>query len=125
MVIYDELAEKFGKTVADAVRAMTLNRDLPSSTDQVRDSLKRIRKQPREVWAVKLADGIAATNMVPRDWSEARRERHLSEITQNRMVLDELRNASPYLARRLAENLALWDEAARNAASAAEQERTR
>lgn len=54
---FDELKVRFGIEVATAVSAVSKNPDL-SKEDQMMDSLKRIKKLPHEVWAVKLADRI-------------------------------------------------------------------
>ena len=91
---------------------MSENQKLPTREEQLQDSLCRIKTEPHAVWAVRLAEAIASTNWVPRDWTGEAREWNQAKLSTNRLVLDELGEASTYLAGRLAENLTLWDAAA-------------
>ena len=50
-----EITEKFGKTIADGVLALTKNKYIEKQ-DQMQDSLNRILMQPKEVAIVKMAD---------------------------------------------------------------------
>lgn len=52
-----ELEVEFGVLVADCVSALTKNKALPKE-NRMRDCLARIKKLPKEAWAVKLADRI-------------------------------------------------------------------
>jgi len=56
-----DISERFGADVAAGVWALTKDDRLPKS-DQMSDSLRRIREQPHAVWAVKLADRITRTS---------------------------------------------------------------
>ncbi len=58
----EEVRATFGASVAAGVLALSKDPALPRS-EQMADSLRRIREQPREVWLVKLADRI--TNLAP------------------------------------------------------------
>lgn len=60
---YDQIVESFGLAVANGVLALSKNEsvgaDLPKQQRkerQMADSLERVKKQPREIWMVKMAD---------------------------------------------------------------------
>lgn len=97
-VPYDELAVAFGDEVARGVLALSKNSSLPKG-EQMRDSLQRIRLQPREVWIVKLADRTCNLRPpIPAHWSRDKASRYRDEAG---VILAELGAASGYLARRL------------------------
>jgi guanosine-3',5'-bis(diphosphate) 3'-pyrophosphohydrolase len=64
----------------------------------MKDCLIRIKKQPKEVWAVKLADRITNLQSPPQDWSSEKRAEYLQEA---RLIYDELKEGNEYLAKRL------------------------
>ncbi len=72
---FEELSEKFGKAVAEGVLALTKDAELPKD-ERMADSLKRIRQQPREVWAVKLADRITNLQKPPHFWTSEKIEKY-------------------------------------------------
>ncbi len=61
------LALEFGDRVSSGVQALSKNKDLPPSA-RMADCLERIRRQPREIWMVKLADRITNLQPPPEDW---------------------------------------------------------
>ena len=61
---FSEVEENFGTAVANAVLALTKNESLPKE-EQMMDNLKRIKKLPYEVWAVKMADRITNLQKPP------------------------------------------------------------
>lgn len=93
----EELSEKFGKEIAEGVLALTKNAELPKD-ERMADSLERIRQQPREVWAVKLADRITNLQQPPHFWTPEKIETYRQEAT---MILHELRGGNTYLEHRL------------------------
>lgn len=95
---YDDILVEFGKPVADGVLALSKNTRISSKTAQMRDSLERIKEQPREVWIVKLADRITNLQPPPSHWSREKMTRYQQEA---RKILEQLGPASCYLARRL------------------------
>ncbi|MBP7865874.1 MAG: bifunctional (p)ppGpp synthetase/guanosine-3',5'-bis(diphosphate) 3'-pyrophosphohydrolase [Acidobacteria bacterium] len=101
------LRERFGDAVAGGVAALTKRADLPGA-ERMADSLRRIRKQGREVAMVKLADRVVNLQPPPAHWTPAKIEAYRQEA---RGILHELGSASPALARRLAEKIAEygWD----------------
>jgi (p)ppGpp synthase/HD superfamily hydrolase len=67
-ITYDQLVEKFGLAVANGVNALTKDESIGANISkekkkklQMTDSLERIRKQPKEIWMVKMADRIPPT----------------------------------------------------------------
>jgi len=95
---YDELHEMFGVEVANGVSALSKNKQLPSKEEQMQDSLKRIRREPKEIWMVKLADRITNLQPPPRHWDKAKISKYRSEAS---IILDALGEANSYLAGRL------------------------
>lgn len=100
-VTHERLAAAFGRAVADGVLALSKDEGLPDD-EQIPDSLRRIRQQPREVWLVKLADRIVNLQPPPKHW---RPEKVAAYRAQSRDILAALGGASPLLAARLAEKI--------------------
>lgn len=98
---YGEIAARFGPRVADGVQALTKDDALPASA-KMADSLERIRRQPRAVWMVKLADRIANLTHPPFYWDRARIEAYRAEAMT---IHEALHPASPLLAERLRDRI--------------------
>lgn len=94
---FEELSKKFGKAVAEGVLALTKNAELPKD-ERMADSLERIKQQPEEVRAVKLADRITNLQKPPHFWTAEKIEVYRQEAM---VILEELRGANPYLENRL------------------------
>ena len=93
----EQLGKEFGEAVRHGVEALTLNKRL-SRSEQMAECLERIRRQPREIWVVKMADRITNLQPPPRHWKEKRiREYH----EEARVILDALQDASAFLGQRL------------------------
>ncbi|HEV7554118.1 MAG TPA: HD domain-containing protein, partial [Kofleriaceae bacterium] len=93
----DEIATVFGEAVAAGVSALSKDASLPKP-DQMADSLRRIREQPREVWMVKLADRITNLSEPPHYWTRDKRIAYRDEAI---VIADALGSASPALDRRI------------------------
>lgn len=104
---YDEIKNSFGCDIADGVLALTKNTALPTKLEQMTDSISRIKKQPIEVWMVKLCDRITNLQQPPKHWSNAKIARYQNEA---RLILDQLGEASPFLASRLRSKIADYDQ---------------
>jgi (p)ppGpp synthase/HD superfamily hydrolase len=97
----DQLAELFGKAVADGVKALSKDSTL-SREEQMKDSLERIRRQPREIWMVKLGDRITNLQPPPTHWTPEKIARYRQEAVQ---IHASLQDASPFLAERLQDKI--------------------
>lgn len=107
-VPYDELAVTFGDAVARGVLALSKNATIPKEA-QMRDSLERIRLQPREVWIVKLADRTCNLHPpLPKHWTRDRAEHYRAEAE---LILRELGAGSGYMARRLRRKIDAYETA--------------
>jgi (p)ppGpp synthase/HD superfamily hydrolase len=98
---YKQIAALFGVRVADGVAALSKNPALEKS-QQLADSLHRIRAQPIEIWMVKLADRITNLQPPPVHWDRAKIRRYRDEAIE---IHTHLQAASPFLAARLAEKI--------------------
>ncbi len=92
-----ELTNMFGDEVASAVSALTKNKSLPKE-QQMQDSLQRVKKMQKEVWAVKLADRITNLQPPPPHWSQEKVNKYRDEA---RTIHNELKDGNDFLASRL------------------------
>lgn len=106
---YDQLVETFGLAVADGVQALTKNEsvgaNLPKQQRKARqmaDSLKRILKQPREIWMVKMADRITNLQPPPGHWTRDKIKRYREEAVE---IYEALKEGNQYLSDRLKEKI--------------------
>ena len=83
--------------VAEEVLALTKDENLPKDA-QMSDCLNKIKKQNKEIWAVKLADRITNLQPPPSDWSN---EKKLKYQDESRVIWNELKYGNEYLAKRL------------------------
>lgn len=95
----EEVVVAFGPDIAHGVAALSKNPDL-SKDSQLDDSLERIRRCPREVWLVKLADRITNLQPPPKSWDGPKRRQYQADA---RKIHEALAPAHDVLARRLAE----------------------
>jgi (p)ppGpp synthase/HD superfamily hydrolase len=94
----------FGADVAAGVAALSKNPALPK-TEAMRDSLDRIRRQPREVWMVKLADRISNLMPPPPHWD---RDRCAAYAAEAEMIREALGGASAFLSARLSSKITAY-----------------
>lgn len=94
---YQSIEATFGTNIADGVLALSKNKSLPDSM-QMKDSLERIKAQPREVQMVKLADRITNLQPPPSKWNKKKIREYYAEAIE---ILDELGKASHFLSARL------------------------
>jgi len=92
-----ELSERFGTDVLEGVKALTKNDNLPKEEKMI-DSLERIKKQPKEVWAVKLADRITNLQPPPAHWTAEKIDQYHQEAC---LIYETLKEGNTYLAVRL------------------------
>jgi (p)ppGpp synthase/HD superfamily hydrolase len=95
---YEKVNALFGHEVASGVLALTKNDKIEGSLEKMLDSLKRIKEQPVEIWAVKMADRTANLYEPPYYWTD---EKKLKYIEEAEIILHELKDGNEYLAKRL------------------------
>lgn len=98
---FEEIEEAFGLDIADAVLALTKNEQLPPA-QQIPDSLNRIKSQPMEVWAVKLADRISNLQKPPAHWDT---NKMIDYKKMAGIILLQLRGGNQYLENRLQQKI--------------------
>ncbi len=84
--------------ILQGVQALTKDTSLPTKEVQMKDSLMRIKLQPKSVQAVKLADRITNLDPAPDYWNRSKRESYKQEAKE---IYESLKEANPYLAQRL------------------------
>ena len=94
---YEEITENFGPEIADAVQSITKDQKIPVAL-QTTDSLARIKKLRKEVWAVKLADRITNLQSPPENWDVEKRIAYRKDAI---LILEALQDGNKYLADRL------------------------
>ena len=87
-VTYSQIKDDFGEKIADGVLAVTKLKDknIPKE-NRMKDSIERIKKQPREVAIVKLADRLYNIRCRVPSWSE---EKTLKYKKEAQLICDEL-----------------------------------
>lgn len=96
-----EVEKAFGKDIADAVWALTKDPKLLEDY-RLSDSLAKIRKLPREIAAVKLADRITNLQAPPKGWTK----NHIREyLYDSKQILAALHGANEYLEKRLEQKI--------------------
>lgn len=98
---YEEVKENFGEKIADGVMALTKNSSL-NKKEQMRDSLERIKKQPKEISLVKLADRLLNISERVPTWEIAKQEAYRVEA---QIICDELGSVCEKVKNRLQEQI--------------------
>lgn len=98
---FDSVKDLFGEAVANGVSALTKNTSL-NKDHQMMDSLTRIKKQPKEVWSVKMADRICNLYSPPFYWTTEKKKQY---HTESLLVYENLKEGNAYLANRLKEKI--------------------
>jgi len=101
VVTFEDIQKEFGNDIARGVAALSKNKNL-AKEKQMRDSLERIKQEPKEVWIVKMADRVANLSKPPASWSLEKRKNYQKEAT---MILEYLGSANEKLAKRLASKI--------------------
>ncbi|HEY0064165.1 MAG TPA: HD domain-containing protein [Telluria sp.] len=101
----EEIAATFGEDVAAGVMALSKDSTLATSEAKMFDTLARIKLQPREVWAVKLADRISNLYHPPFYWTAEKKRQYAAEAA---LILDSLGAANLKLASRLTAKIAAY-----------------
>lgn len=96
---YQDIIKIFGIKIADGVLSLTKNADLPSKSEQMKDSINRIMRQPKEVWMVKICDRITNLQPPPQHWQKEKIQNYRAEAKTIHRLLG---SANEYLGKRLA-----------------------
>ena len=110
---YEDLVHHFGAQVADGVAALTKDASIAADAKapwqrkslQMADSLKRIKKQPKEIWMVKLADRITNLQPPPHDWTQDKVRRYKQEAID---IHASLKDSSIFLSDRLKDKISTY-----------------
>ncbi|MCP4501904.1 MAG: bifunctional (p)ppGpp synthetase/guanosine-3',5'-bis(diphosphate) 3'-pyrophosphohydrolase [Deltaproteobacteria bacterium] len=100
-VVKHELVSRFGQDVADGVQALSKNETLPKE-ERMADSLRRIQKEPTEIWMVKMADRIVNLRQPPFYWSKEKAVEYREEA---KTIYEALQKAHAGLADRLLQKI--------------------
>lgn len=95
---FADIEAAFGLDVAKGVMALSKDKTLPTKEAQMIDSLNRIRKEPKEIWMVKLSDRITNLQAPPHHWTKEKIAKYKNEAI---VILEALGEANRYLADRL------------------------
>ena len=102
---YDQVKDMFGADVAGGVQALTKDSKVPKD-DQMKDSLNRIKNQPKEIWMVKMADRITNLQPPPSHWNNEKIKKYRNEANQ---IYNSLKDADEYLALRLKNKIEVYE----------------
>ena len=101
-----ELETIFGASITAGIKALTKNELLPKE-EQLQDSLRRIKQQPKEIWAIKLADRITNLQPPPHYWTQEKIRQYKQDSI---LIFEELKDGNTYLAERLRSEIEKYDE---------------
>lgn len=101
-VTISELIEEFGDEVASGVEALSKDPEITSKKQQMADSINRLLTQNYAVQSVKLADRISNLQKPPESWDS---EKIYSYFQESKFILSCLKNANPFLSKRLEEKI--------------------
>ena len=104
---FNKAKELFGEEIAKGILALTKNEQLSNKEKMMIDSLERIKKQPKEVWAVKMADRICNLYAPPFYWNDDKKKGYLSEA---KVIYDYLKDGNLYLAERLKDKIQSYNQ---------------
>ena len=104
---YEDIVDEFGTAVASGVLALSKKAELPSKQEKMKDSLERIKKEPVEIWMVKLCDRITNLQPPPHHWDKEKIARYKKEAI---LILNELGSVNNFLADRLKSKIEKYDQ---------------
>lgn len=94
---FEEIEANFNTEIAEAVLALTKNETIEKSKKMI-DSLTRIKKLRKEVWAIKLADRITNLQSPPNHWDAEKIQNYYKEAI---LISETLSGSNEYLENRL------------------------
>ena len=104
---YEAIVEVFDEKIANGVMALTKNETIEGKQAQMKDSLNRIKAQPKAVWAVKMADRITNLKEPPHYWNFLKKRYYLAEA---QLIYEALHKGNAYLAQRLNDKIEYYKQ---------------
>lgn len=104
---YEDIKKHFDEKVANGVQALTKDDRLISKKERMSDSLNRIRKQPYEIWMVKMADRISNLQEPPTSWTSSKIITYKQEAM---LIYESLKDANNTLANRLLKKIRKYEK---------------
>jgi guanosine-3',5'-bis(diphosphate) 3'-pyrophosphohydrolase len=98
----DRMEKEFEAKVVDGVKALSKNETIESKNIRMIDSLERIKKQPKEIWMVKMADRITNLQPPPSHWDQ---EKIFNYKQESELIYENLKDANKFLADRLKQKI--------------------
>ena len=95
---FQDIQNLFDVNIANGVQALSKKSNLSSKKEKMKDSLERIKLQPKEISMVKMADRITNLQPPPTHWKKEKIKNYRNEAI---MILEELGGANQYLSARL------------------------
>ena len=103
---FGELRAQFGNAVAEGVQALTKDKSIKKNM-RMKDSIERIKCQPREIWMVKMADRISNLQKPPSFWDVQKIVTYKNEAC---FIFEELSGADELLGKRLFEKIQVYEK---------------
>ena len=98
---YDDIFNEFGLEIAEAVDALTKDKNLPKK-EQMSDSINKLLAQPYEIQMIKLADRITNMQKPPQTWEN---DKIFNYHKEAKFILSCLKNCNINLSKRLEEKI--------------------
>ena len=98
---FEQIENSFGGKIADGVLALSKDESIEAHL-RIPDSLDRILLQPKEIWAVKLADRITNMQIPPSHWTK---NKIIDYHAMAKLILYKLENGNAYLEERLSQKI--------------------
>lgn len=102
----EDIENEFGKNVLNGVLALTKNEKI-NKENRMKDSLKRIKEQGKEIACVKMADRITNLQKPPEYWNKDKIKKYMDEAI---LIYDELKIFSLFLGNRLKEKIKEYEK---------------
>ena len=105
-ISFAELRTLYGESIAQGVEALSKDPEVEKNA-QIKESLERIKQQPREVWIVKMADRISNLREPPGFWSNEK----ISDYHQKAIEIGQsLQGCHSHLEHRLQEKISSYEQ---------------
>jgi (p)ppGpp synthase/HD superfamily hydrolase len=103
---YEDILRLFGEKTASGVLALSKDPSVEKGK-RLLHSLERIRKEPREIWMVKMADRISNLQKPPESWSRKKISGYLED---SYLIYKNLKEGSSYLSVRLLDKINKYEK---------------